>query len=155
MIFDTFKEESSASLLGIRFRCLKYWGRVFYFLTKDNVWYVSPIWGRIFHFLCWGCCLRCLKYQGRVFYFLTKDDVWYLDLLVKVCDVLEPLGMILDVLDPLGNFLMCLNHWGTFWCAWFIGDDSWWCDRGKSLLLPLPLTRESFDNFVFNLIVHD
>ena len=49
-----------------------------------------------------------------------------LDSLGKVFDVLEPLGMVLDVIEPLGMVLMCLN---------------------KSLLLPLLLIEESFDNF--------
>ena len=45
--------------------------------------------------------------------------------------MLEPVGMALDVLEPVGMVLDVLK-------------------RGKSLLLPLPLTRESFDKFVLN-----
>ena len=46
-------------------------------------------------------------------------------------DVLESLKMVLDVLDPLGMVFDVL-------------------DRGKRLLLPLPLIEESFDNFMLN-----
>jgi len=54
-----------------------------------------------------------------------------LEPLRMVLDVLEPLRMVLDVLDPLGMVLDVL-------------------DRRKSLLLPLSLIGESFDNFVPN-----
>ena len=46
-------------------------------------------------------------------------------------DVLGPLGMVLDVLDPLRMVFDVL-------------------DWGKRLLLPLPLIKESFDNFMLN-----
>ena len=59
---------------------------------------------------------------GRVFCFLHGDGVF---------DVLEPMKMVLDVLDLLGTVFDVL-------------------DRGKRLLLSLPLTEESFDNFVLN-----
>ena len=45
--------------------------------------------------------------------------------------MLESLKMVLDVLDPLGMVFDVL-------------------DRGKRLLLPLPLIEESFDNFMLN-----
>ena len=43
--------------------------------------------------------------------------------------MLEPLGKVLNVFDPLGMVFDVL-------------------DQGKSLLLPLPFIRESFDNLV-------
>ena len=64
--------------------------------------------------------LICLICWGRVFYFLHGDGVF---------NVLEPLKMVLDVLNPL---VMVFDVF----------------DRGKSLLLPLAFTGESFDNFV-------
>ena len=57
---------------------------------------------------------------GKSLCFLHGDGVF---------NVLEPLRMVLDVLDPLGIVFNVL-------------------DREKSLLLPLPYTGQSFDNFV-------
>ena len=47
------EEESSTSLLRICFRCLKFWGRVIYFLTEDDVWHAWP---------AEGWFLRCLNH---------------------------------------------------------------------------------------------
>lgn len=122
-------EESPASLLGVMLNMpellrksllLPFMGMKFYGF--------DPFWGRIFCFLYRRCRLRCLRYWGRILCFLIEDDVLdRLDLLGKVFDVLKPLGMVLDVLEPSEMVLDVL-------------------ERGKSLLLPLPLTSESFDN---------
>ena len=66
--------------------------------------------------------LICLICWGKVFCFLHRDGVF---------DVLEPLKMVLNVLDLLGIVFDVL-------------------DQGKRFLLPLPLTEESFDNFMLN-----
>ena len=54
-----------------------------------------------------------------------------LEPLRTVLHVLDSLGMVLDVLDLLKMVLDVV-------------------DQGKSILLPFPLTGESFDNSMFN-----
>ena len=117
---------------------------------------------------------RFLKYAwvhwGRIFCLLHGDDVWCIWSIGEESSA-SLLGMMFDVFNPLrknlllpylGWNLMCLIHWEesstslvgmvflifydllgmVLGCTCFI--------RGKSLLLPLLLTRESFIDFVFN-----
>nr|POE46264.1 hypothetical protein CFP56_54127 [Quercus suber] len=116
-------EESSASLLRI------FWGRIFCFLTRDCFNVLESI-GEESSTSSMGMVLDTIEEESstslmgmmfdRVFCSLTKDDVF---------DALESLKMVLDVLNPLGMVFDVL-------------------DQGKRLLLPLQLTKESFDNSV-------
>ena len=135
------REESSASLLGICFNVFVSIGEESFASFIEMMLDMPELLRKILLLLSWG------------WYFIGL-------ILLRKNLPLPLLGVLLETLEILLKNVLLL-YWGWcswyawstregLWCAWTTGDGSDVLEQEKSLLLPLLLTRESFDKFVLN-----
>ena len=119
-MWSTGKESSTSFML-----CWGIWGRIFCFLTRDTLGVLDPLGKNLLN-PHYGLFKYAWVHRGRIFCVLRRDDV-------------------LNMLDPLGKNLL-FPYWDSVLeFMWSVGNSfrMYMFQRGKSLLLPLLLTRGS------------